>query len=472
MKFDFVALVVGFRPSDRNTPFYAELGAELKKRGYSFGCLTNNPFADRFVADYGHTFFNQYDMAKALKSRQEINYPEEAQHIEQQYGINIKNYCLAEAMLQKPHAKNDEQLAQEVVEDFLLVEDFLESHQVGCFIWDQGGDIIRRVLYQVGRLKNIPTVWINWSPIRDHMSLHSTELDVWDDFKAVKNYASLTPEEISEAERYITSFRERQEMYLHRTGIGLWRLPLTIGWGIASGLYRKYVVNQGQEPRKVVKLYYLLLQMQFKKLLYDISLSKNVDRDEKFFFFPLHFPRESQLTVKAPHCLDQEAIVAMVARSLPAGYKLYVKEHPNHVGEMSLRAISQIARMKDVVLLHPRTHSHRLIQNSAGVVVINSTVGFEAIIYQKPAVVLGKPFYSGKGLTIDVPDYFYLPEALRQALELKEIPCEQVVAFISAVLKASYKGIYGDSGQQNITAVADSVLTYLKRNVAAGARLS
>jgi capsule polysaccharide modification protein KpsS len=208
-------------------------------------------------------------------------------------------------------------------------------------------------------------------------------------------------------------------------------------------------------------LYSLILQMKLKKLFYDITLPKGSDRDEKYFFFPLHFPRESQLTVRAPHCQKQEDIVDMVARSLPYTYKLYVKEHPNHIGDVPLKAIRQIARMKDVVLLHPEAHSHRLIQKSSGVVVINSTVGFESILYQKPVVVLGRPFYSRLGLTIDVPDYFYIPEALRKALRQEEIPYEKVVAFVSSMLEAHNKGVYGDSSQQNIKAVADSVLAYL-----------
>lgn len=457
MHFDFVALVVGLRPSDRNTPFYGELGAELKKRGYSFASITTTRFADKFLAGYDHTYFNLHDMTKALKSRREISYPEEARRIEQKYNISIKNYCLAEAMLMKPHSKNDKQLYEQVIEDFILVEDFLESHEIGSFIQNQGGEIIRRALSQVGKQRNIPSVWINWSPIRGHMTLNAGELD--DGIKEIKSFKNLTKDEISEAETYIASFRNSQAMYLHPGQLKFWINPVKI-LRLFQELYRKYIVNQGQEPRKILTLYFLILQMQFKKLFYDISLSKNPDRGENFFFFPLHFPRESQLTIRAPHCLKQEAIVDIAARSLPSGYKLYVKEHPNHIGEIPLKTIRQISKMKDVVLLHPQAHSHQLIQKSSGVIVINSTVGFESILYQKPVVVLGKPFYSGLGLTIDVPDYFHLPEALREALRQTEVPYEPVVAFISAILKASYKGGYGDSSQQNIKAVADSILSY------------
>ena len=473
MHFDFMALMIGFRTTDRTPPFYAKLGSELIRRGYKVGLITTSRIADRVAADYGHTYFNIYDMVQELKRKRSISYAEEGTRIEQTYDISIRNYCLAEAMLEKPHAKNDRQLSEEVIEDFIVIEDLLGKHKVGCFIQNQGGEIIRRALSRVGKHKNIPSVWMEWSRIGGHITLHSSELEIWDDLKQIKDFEDLTAEEIAEAENYIASFRTKQEMYLDPVRrAGLWKMPLSIVWGIFESLYRKYRVNQGQEPRNIPKYYYLMLENRLKEILYDLFLPRSRDKEEAFFFFPLHYPRESQLTIRAPHCGMQEAIVEIAAQSLPFGYKLYVKEHPNHIGETSYGAIRRIAKMKDVILLHPRANSHQLILKSSGTIVINSTVGFESILYQKPVIVLGKPFYSHLGLTIDVADYFHLPAAFRETLRLKEIPYEKVVSFISGVLKASYNGLYGDTSEQNIKAVADSVLTYLRRTAPEGKKLS
>jgi len=460
MDFDFLALVVGNKPSDRNTPFYGELGTEIKRRGYRFASITTSRFADKVMADYGHTYFNLHDMIGELKSGRDINYAEEANRIERTYGVNINNYCLAEAMLEAPHAKSDRQLFEEVVEDYILVEEFLQRHDIGCLVQNQGAEIIRRVLTRVGMLRDVCSTWINWSPLREHMFLYPDENTSRNGLGKIRDINELSEDEVKDAASYITSFRYNRDMYLHHRDLHLTVKPGAVVRPLQE-LYRKYRVNQGQEPRKILRLYWRTLWMQLERLYYDVSLSKNINGGERFFFFPLHFPRESQLTIRAPHCQNQEAIVAMVARSLPTGYRLYVKEHPNHIGEIPRRVIKQISRMKGVVLLHPRTHSHELIQNSSGTVVINSTVGFESILYQKPVVVLGKPFFSGLDLTVDVDDYFYLPRALRQALNLGEIPYESVIAFISALRKESYPGRYGDINEQNIRAVTDSILSYL-----------
>ena len=118
MEFDFVIFMTGFRPTDRNIPFYCKLGNELIQRGYTVGLIIRSNFADKIVATYRHTYFGFYDMLRELKGKREISYFQEAERIEQTYNISIKNYCLAEAKLIRPHSKNDKQLAEQVVEDF------------------------------------------------------------------------------------------------------------------------------------------------------------------------------------------------------------------------------------------------------------------------------------------------------------------------------------------------------------------
>lgn len=63
-----------------------------------------------------------------------------------------------------------------------------------------------------------------------------------------------------------------------------------------------------------------------------------------------------------------------------------------------------------------RSDIHDLIAAADVVVVFSSNVGMEALLLDKPVVVAGRPYYGGKGLTIDVRHKTELPDALRQAL--------------------------------------------------------
>lgn len=50
--------------------------------------------------------------------------------------------------------------------------------------------------------------------------------------------------------------------------------------------------------------------------------------DKKIIYFPLQVEPDRNLLLGAPDFTDQINSVIQIAKSLPVGYKLYVKEHP------------------------------------------------------------------------------------------------------------------------------------------------
>jgi capsule polysaccharide modification protein KpsS len=457
MELDFVIPVMTREPAVSWLPFYCKLGDELKRRGYSVGFITVTRFGDRGLAASGHLFFNLFDMIRELRDQGAISCSEaEAARLEETYHLGgMRNFYHCEKVY---HYKKDAQLRREMIECLRVAEEFTRRHRVKCFLLFNGGELIRRSLYVVARSQNIPTIWASRSPMPGRMALSSTELDLFDTLE-VKPYEILEPEAIRQAEQYIKDFRSRKQMSIRKAyRLRLWVSPFS-AINLLKGVYRRYTVNEGREPLPLFAQDYLLLRRKLKKLFYPL-LMRRPQEGEKFVFFPLHLVREAQLAVRAPHCYQQEYIVELVSRFLPAGYKLYVKEHPNHLGELPWGALRRIARLDNVCLLDSEVNSHHLIEKCAAVVTINSTAGYEAILYQKPVVVLGKPFYSGLGLTLDARDFFDLPQAIQQALQMKELDYKKVVAFVHAVLEQSYPGIPGDAADQNVALFCDSVLAF------------
>ena len=72
------------------------------------------------------------------------------------------------------------------------------------------------------------------------------------------------------------------------------------------------------------------------------------------------------------------------------------------LGRNSIGLLRRLRRRPNVRLVQPYTSTHELIRDSVGVVVISSTVGLEALLYDKPVLTLGDPFYAGFGVTLDV----------------------------------------------------------------------
>jgi len=159
--------------------------------------------------------------------------------------------------------------------------------------------------------------------------------------------------------------------------------------------------------------------------------------EELFFYFPLHVPKDSQVTYRCRHFHSQDYVVEMIARCLPHGYKLWVKEHPLGRGYYPYKMIRKIGKLQNVRLLHPWVNSHDIIDHADVTIVLNSTVGFEAICHRKPVVTLARSFYRGHGLTIDVDNLYELESALIKALDFK-VDQQKIVDFIANMYEQSF----------------------------------
>jgi Capsule polysaccharide biosynthesis protein len=123
--------------------------------------------------------------------------------------------------------------------------------------------------------------------------------------------------------------------------------------------------------------------------------------DRDFIYFPLQVADDYKILRLRPHCADQEAIVERLAASLPPGVDLVVKEHPMSIGRNPLGMLRRIAAPPNAHLVDPHTSTLELVERAVGVVTISSTVGLEALMLGKPVLTLGRPFYSGYGVTMD-----------------------------------------------------------------------
>jgi len=105
-----------------------------------------------------------------------------------------------------------------------------------------------------------------------------------------------------------------------------------------------------------------------------------------FVYFPLQKDPEVAIMQSAPECLDQFAAIVSIARDLPAGVKLAVKENPSAIGRRATAFYGQIAGLKNVVLLKLDTPSITAIKQAKATVTIAGTASMEAAILGKPSL--------------------------------------------------------------------------------------
>ncbi|GLK80180.1 capsule biosynthesis protein [Methylopila turkensis] len=130
------------------------------------------------------------------------------------------------------------------------------------------------------------------------------------------------------------------------------------------------------------------------------------DGKTPYFLLPLQLDSDYQIRLHSPFSAMNE-VVNLVARSFashaPAEAKLIVKLHPLDNGLVNRRRTTSVTARKtdlgDRLIFIDGGHMPTLIEGSRGVVVVNSTVGTQALHHIKPVVALGQAIYDMPGLT-------------------------------------------------------------------------
>ncbi len=182
------------------------------------------------------------------------------------------------------------------------------------------------------------------------------------------------------------------------------------------------------------------------------------DRDEaggRYVFAPLQVPGDSQLRLfggrfrTVPDFIDA---LVQAAAALPEGWHLKIKEHPTAETSFADRITGRNPR----VVLDNRTDTFALVAGSEAVVTVNSSVGLEAMFFDKPVVACGDCFWAIPGIAATAPDTASLATVLARP-DAQRFDPESRSAFLNYLLHDYYVS-------KTLTPVeAEKILRRLKR---------
>ena len=189
--------------------------------------------------------------------------------------------------------------------------------------------------------------------------------------------------------------------------------------------------------------------------------------ERPFVYFPLHVTDDYKIKRVIPHCVDQAAIVELIAASLPQGVDLVLKEHPMSIGRNPVPLLRRLMRHENVRLVDPYTNSHELIQRARAIAVISSTVGLEALLHGRPVMTIGQPFYAGYGVTLDVDSFREIPDATMELLRFFP-DREKTLMFLHAAMRRCHPGKPAavDGSDENARTLAESLNAAVRRSPA------
>ncbi|WP_167784740.1 capsular biosynthesis protein [Ramlibacter rhizophilus] len=182
------------------------------------------------------------------------------------------------------------------------------------------------------------------------------------------------------------------------------------------------------------------LAKKYLRALPDHLTTSNLSASS-YFFVPLQLESDSQITQHSRFPGIADFVVEVMhsfARHASDHMQLVFKQHPHSRGGPGhaalIRATARELRIAGRVVHLVEGHTPTLVENALGVVVINSTVGLQALARRRPLKVMGEALYNQPGLTFqgDLDSFWFerpAPRArivagfLEQLRNLTQVPC-------------------------------------------------
>jgi hypothetical protein len=156
-------------------------------------------------------------------------------------------------------------------------------------------------------------------------------------------------------------------------------------------------------------------------------------QETNYLYCPLHVEPEATTMVLSDRLTNQLFFIEQLSKSMPAGYKLLVKEHVPMLGRRPNGFYSRIRNLPDVHLISPFSDNFELIRNAMVVCVLSGTAGWEAIELGVPVLVVGDSQYLGIGEGfVRCENLFRLDEDIRTCMSMPPVSMDKVAAFIAA----------------------------------------
>ena len=172
------------------------------------------------------------------------------------------------------------------------------------------------------------------------------------------------------------------------------------------------------------------------------KLAIEPDLTSPYIYVALSYQPERTTSPMASIYVDQYLMVDLLAKTVPEGWQIYVKEHPTQFTPAKyFRAQSgrtfdmydDIAEIPNVSLMPMSTATYDLIDNARAVAATTGTVGFEAVLRGKPVLLFGYPWYRGCEGTFQIDTQESCASALNAIVADLQIDPSKLRLFVYAL---------------------------------------
>lgn len=446
----------------RTLPF----GKGLEKNGYKIIHATYSRECEEYLREKGEKVFFILDDLLSYKPQGKVE--DELSVFEKKYNIPSLNLIILGDKNYK--RKKRKETLTGLYQHFKFWEDFLAKHKIDAIIGGVEGfidEIPRAIIEKDGGIHLSGKT----EPLKNTFSVSPGRLGriyLLDKYWENNSETELTPEERVWAENYINNTTQKKE------GINLVVIPPSINFSNIKLTLKRFYINLVKEKMRnpYADLFKIIKFLGARAVRKNFTgfFHETPPKGEKFVYYPLHRAADAAVLVRSPQYANQFALVENIANHLPIEYKLYIKEHPNGVGEIPLTELRKLKKIPNVRMVDPKISSHTLVKDADCIFTINSNAGWEAMLYGKPVITFGNAFYDKSGLVFPLRDFYKFEEVFKKALESK-FDRERFLRFIIALKRSVSPGTFQFIGklekalkdEKNLHAVTEGIYDHLQR---------
>ena len=428
--------------------FYGVVGRELERRGHQVTQVTISRHAARRLVEQDLVARCLPDVAAELGEPDSLD--AEIRRIESTYPIpHLRDVYRTDWPCE---GEPETWCLRRTVAHFRALERIFDETRPELVLPEVGNETIRVASHLIALARGIPVLFILHTifpnPLRVYLNtLHAP-------IAPLGELRELSGEEVAEVEAFRRSFTAAAKPIreYRRVPIEARRLRVFTGH-----LWRKLREDRDNDYLRPGRLLHQnvseWLRARAARPFYD-----RLDPSRPFVYFPLHVTDDYKIKRIIPHCVDQASLVEQVADALPQGHDVVLKEHPMSLGRNSILLLRRLRQRPNVRLVAPHTSSHDLVRRSLGVAVISSTVGLEALLYEKPVLTLGQPYYGGFGVTLDAASPAEIRDLVPALLRFRPDP-ERIRRFLHLCMRHCHPGqpLLVDRSEENALVVAGTL---------------
>jgi hypothetical protein len=211
------------------------------------------------------------------------------------------------------------------------------------------------------------------------------------------------------------------------------------------------ILHNTMLKRIIIRLKTAYWHRQLPKVYSDFTNKVNLQSD--YIYFALHYQPEQTSVPMAGYFENQYFVAALIAKNLPAGWKLFIKENPyqflkmepSHQAFKNEFFYKSLQKLPNTYLVPINTNNFDLIDNSKAVVTLTGMIGWEALNRQKPVAVFGYASYkacSGVFIIKNEKDLKGFINNIDQSLV--EPDKQKIRLYLKTVYEHSFRGVIKD----------------------------